>query len=150
MKRKKILFVCTGNTCRSPMAEMILRAKIKKRKIKWWDVGSCGVHAQLGGDIAGNAKLALAEAGYAVKPKFAPRQLTQKLIEGSTLVVTMSERHRQMLEGCGRVVCISRFCGREVPDPFGGDAEIYRLTRDALESACDKIIDEFILNYKDS
>ncbi len=149
MKRKKILFVCTGNTCRSPMAEMILRSKIKSRKIKWWDVLSCGVHAQIGEGLNGNSRIALEEAGVAIKPNFTPRQLSQKLIDNSVLVITMTEAHRQMLEGCGNVVCIRSFCGREVPDPYGADLDVYRLTRNIISSACDKIIDNYILKYEE-
>ncbi len=149
MKRKKILFVCTGNTCRSPMAEMILRAGIKARKIKWWDVASCGVHVHKGDKINENTLLALAESGVPVREKFAPRQLKQKFIESSTLVVTMTEPHRQMLEDCGNVVCISSFCGIEVPDPYGGGMDAYRLTRRVLSMACDKIIDNYILKYEE-
>ena len=52
MKRRRILFVCTGNTCRSPMAEMIFRAEIKRRKIKFVDSASAGVFAEEGGLLA--------------------------------------------------------------------------------------------------
>ena len=149
MKRKKILFVCTGNTCRSPMAEMLLRSKIKSRKIKWWDVLSCGVHAQKGAPINSNARAALEERGVAIKDNFAARQLTQNLIENSVLVVTMTEAHRQMLEDCGNVVCISKFCNREVPDPYGADLDTYRLTLQIISEACDNIIDNYILKYED-
>ena len=149
MKRKKILFVCTGNTCRSPMAEMLLRAAIKKRKIRWWDAASCGIIAQAGEAINDKAAAVLKEAGVPVSDKFAARRLSQKLMDGSVLVVTMTEAHRQMLEDCACVACISSFAGCEVPDPYGAGIEVYRLTRDVLARACDNIIQNYILKYEE-
>lgn len=147
MKRKKIMFVCTGNTCRSPMAEAILRDKIKKNKIKWWDVLSCGIHAEVGGTISPNSKTALQEIGINVN-NFSPKQLTQKKIAASVLVICMTASQKQILEGCGNVICVRDICGYDIPDPYGCNLDAYRQTRDAISRACELIIKNFITQYK--
>ena len=147
-RRKKVLFVCTGNTCRSPMAEYLLKSKIKKQKIKWWDVASCGIRADVGGTISPNSKIALEEIGVKVD-KFAPRQLTQKIIGASTIVICMTQSQKQMLEDCGNVFCVRDVCGYDVPDPYGRDIEAYRAARDAISHACDTLIKDYITQYKD-
>ena len=98
--------------------------------------------------MSANSKTALQEAGITVS-KFAPKQLTQKIIASSTLVVCMTASQKQMLEGCGNVLCVKDICGFDIPDPYGMDIEAYRITRDALSKVCNVIINNFILKYKE-
>lgn len=148
MKRKKILFVCTGNTCRSPMAEVLLRSKIKKNKIKWWDVASCGISADAGSPMSQNGIAVLREIGLNAE-NFSSTRLTRKKIAASTLVVCMTESQRQSIDDCGNVFSVKELCGFEIPDPYGYDIEVYRATRDAISAACDWLIENYIKKYKD-
>ena len=130
------------------MAEALLRNQIKTNKIKWWDVSSCGIRAEVGGTISANSLTALSERGIDCK-NFKPRQLTQKIIEKSTLVICMTQTQKTVLEDCGNVVSVMDMCGFDVPDPYGYGMEVYRKTRDALSIACDIIIKNYILKYKE-
>jgi protein-tyrosine-phosphatase len=76
---------------------------------------------------------------------FKPRQLRQKYMDASAVVITMTTSQKQLLEGCGNIVCIKDICGYDIPDPYGGDLNIYRATCVAIEKACDRVIDEYIL-----
>lgn len=130
------------------MAEAILRTKIKRNKIRWWDVSSCGIHAEVGGTISPNSKIALEDVGISVE-NFKPRQLTQKLIENSTIVICMTESQKKMLEACGNVYCIKDMCGYDVPDPYGCNLDAYKVTRDSISRACDIILKNYVTTYKD-
>ena len=130
------------------MAEALLRAEIKRRKIKWWDVASCGIHAEVKGNISPNSKTALEEVKVSVK-NFKPRQLTQKQIESSTLVLTMTESQRLILGERGNIRSVKEMCGFDIPDPYGCGIEVYRATRDALISVCKTIIEEYILKFEE-
>ena len=130
------------------MAEALLRAEIKKRKIKWWDVASRGINAEVGGTLSANSKLALEEQGI-ILSAFKPKQLTREMIESSALVVTMTEQQKACLGSSGNVRCIKEFCGYDVPDPYGCGPEVYKMTRDIIKIACESIINEFILKYEE-
>lgn len=144
MKRRKVLFVCTGNTCRSPMAECLLRAQIKKRKIKFVDSTSAGIFAKDSVAINPNSAACLAESGIDFS-KFKPRQLNHKLIENSFIVVCMTNSQKELLNDFSNVYSIRDIAGFDVPDPYGKDLSEYKNTFDLLLVAVDKIIDKFFM-----
>ena len=89
MRKKKIVFVCTGNTCRSPMAEKILKQKLKLAGIEEYTVTSAGLSAVAGEKMSKNSFEALKKLGY--KPYgFKSRPLTRELLERADLVVCMT------------------------------------------------------------
>ncbi|MBO8172023.1 MAG: low molecular weight protein arginine phosphatase [Bacillaceae bacterium] len=89
-----ILFVCTGNTCRSPMAEHLFRSIMEKEGLPV-RVQSAGVSAIAGMPAAHNAEKVLKEKGIEMKHTSQP--LTDKLIRWADLILTMTSSHRQMV-----------------------------------------------------
>lgn len=143
-KNKKILFICTGNTCRSPMAEIILKKKIKDAGILGVRVTSAGLSATAGAPISENSKLALKQAGYKVGA-FKSKVATPSMVKRSQLVICMTKEHKRYLSGFERVYSMDEVTGvGDIIDPYGGSLQIYMETARQIEMACEIIITELI------
>ena len=145
MKNKSVIFVCTGNTCRSPVAEIILKTKLKLEKIEGVKVSSAGISAVAGDKMSRNSLLALKELGYKGYA-FKSKPLTHAMIKKADMVICMTARHKLWLNGYDNVFTIDELTGRgEIIDPYGGDFNLYVQTAYQLEDACNVILNKYFL-----
>lgn len=138
-----ILIVCTGNTCRSPAAEIILKSMIKKQgladKIK---VSSAGIYAQEGDIISYKMVDALKELGYAATKSKKARQLTMDMLKKADLILTATKSHKNMLPQHSKIKSIGELSGLgDIPDPYGLGAEVYLQTAQNIEKAMSVVLE---------
>lgn len=147
----KILFICTGNTCRSPMAEGILKDKIAKcGKNDVIRVVSAGLSARPGDRPSPNAVAALSKEGVDISAHRA-RRLDLAMLKDSDLALTMTARQRDMIlqavpDMRERVFTFSEYLGEaaDIVDPFGADLPIYEDCAVMLRSYIDMAWPNFL------
>ena len=136
-----ILFVCTGNICRSPMAEYLLRHQLPPGAP--WTVSSAGMAALPGFAASPEAVQALREIGIDLSPHRS-RPLSRELVDSAAMIVVMSGTHREQLKArypnaLDRVFLLKRFDaqsdGGDVFDPIGMPVEVYRAIRDEITAS---------------
>jgi protein-tyrosine phosphatase len=155
MSGEMILFVCTGNTCRSPMAESLLRRKLARRLNcsdddlldHGFGVMSAGLAAHRGSPASPEAVEILEEDGIDLR-SHESQPLTRSLVEQADRVITMTRGHRDaILSGMPdfaqkvRVLCPS---GRDVADPIGQGEQEYRDCLAQISAHLDVLVDEIL------
>lgn len=144
--KRNIVFVCTGNVCRSPMAEYLLRSRLPADH--GWTVSSAGVSAVNGVGPSRQAVQVMKEFGVNMTGHRS-RRLDAGIAHGADLLVVMTDGHRQEIkkafpETVGNVYLLRTFMpgGKEgdIIDPIGLSEDVYRAVRDEIDVALSGLI----------
>ena|SRR5699024_549152 len=136
-----VLFVCTGNTCRSPMAEALLKHNRPNVQVK-----SAGIYASDGGRMNAHAETVLEERG--IEANHVAKSVTPELIAWADIILTMTSSHKMLLNaqfpyGADKIFTLIEYANQrvgstedvslDVEDPFGQSVHVYRKTAEQLE-----------------
>jgi protein arginine phosphatase len=140
-----ILFVCTGNLCRSPMAAGLLRQRLAAEGLDGlYQVVSAGVWATDGRPASDNAVAVMAERGIDISDHIA-RSVTADDMAAADVILVMGREHAQMLRNtwlqyAWKIHRLSEMVGKrqDIQDPFGGSIEEYRACADIIAGIIDR------------
>lgn len=133
-----ILFVCTGNTCRSPMAEGLFKKILADKGIKNISCSSAGLFAMTGDEVTANSVKACERFAVDISAHRA-RRITSYILDETDKFVCMTRDHAASLAmyvPSEKVLVL----GEGIPDPYGGDLETYIRCANSIRTA---LIDQF-------
>ena len=136
----KLICVCTGNTCRSPMMENIIRYYLRENSITDIDVTSGGIMVDTNSVMSENSQKALDELSIPYIVKNA-HQLTLNDILNADLILCMTREHKMMLPPLDKIICVGEIkdcC--DIADPYGQSEQVYLTTAKYMLNIADKII----------
>ena len=137
----KILFVCTGNTCRSPLAEVMFRRVLAERGVQGIEVSSAGIASQPGSPASEGAKIVL--EGSEDLSSHRSRQVDRDILGAADLILTMTSDHKKILQAqypgfSVKIHTVGEYVWgeeRNIDDPFGGDRAKYMVARKDIGAA---------------
>ena len=149
-----VLFICTGNTCRSPMATAYFRKLLDERGIREIETRSAGVMT-ITGLLASQEAIQVMDVEEVDLRKHRSTQLTPELIHKANLILAMSPFHRQMAlrtseEAKNKTHLFKEFTRSDlknvqITDPMGSTLEVFKKCFKEIKIACEKLIDhEFV------
>ena len=147
-----VLFVCTANICRSPMAAALLCARLQKERTDWrdWQIDSAGTWAMEGEMAAKNSRLVLSERGLDISAHRA-RTVTAEMLSGYQLILTMEPGQKEALQVEFPAIAERVFLLGEmddsmlaIEDPYGGPIEGYRSAAEKIDRMLTKGIARII------
>lgn len=141
-----ILFVCTGNTCRSPMAEGLFKKLLADRKIENVSCSSAGLFAMTGDEVTPNSVKACERFEVDISAHRA-RRITSYILDETDKFVCMTPEHAASLSlyvPSEKLIVL----GEGIPDPFGGDMETYIRCANSIRTALTEQFDDIIAEEK--
>ena len=135
-----VLFVCTGNTCRSPMAEGLFKKIIEDKKISGISCSSAGLFAMTGDEVATNAVKALERFECDISSHRA-RRITAYILDETDKFVCMTKEHAASLSlyvPSEKIIIL----GDGIADPYGGNLETYLTCANSIRNALNEQFDE--------